>query len=99
MKPEGAEGAESDERCAVCGEGAAGADGAVCANMAAVCAEGAVRAEGAGKKKIYTKNHHVFEEPPRAEVRELPKNYEKIGSKFPSQVPINVLLQKLHFLA
>ena len=50
MRAEGAEGADSDERCAVCGEGAAGADGAVCANMAAVCAEGAVRA---GKKKIY----------------------------------------------
>ena len=51
MRAEGAEGADSDERCAVCGEGAAGADGAVCANMAAVCAEGAVRAEGAGTKK------------------------------------------------
>ena len=42
MRAEGAEGADSDERCAVCGEGAAGADGAVCANMAAVCADGAV---------------------------------------------------------
>ena len=55
MKAESAEGADNDERCAVCGEGAAGADGAVCANMAAVCAEGAVRAEGAGEKYIYKK--------------------------------------------
>ena len=69
MRAEGAEGADSDERCAVCGEGAAGADGAVCANMAAVCAEGAVRAEGAGKKYIYTKNHHVFEDDRLRELR------------------------------
>ena len=71
MRAEGAESADSDERCAVCGEGAAGADGAVCANMAAVCAEGAVRAEGAGKKKnIYMqKNHHVFEDDRLRELR------------------------------
>ena len=55
-----AEGADSDERCAVCGEGAAGADGAVCANMAAVCAEGAVRAEGAGKKIYIYKKSSCF---------------------------------------
>ena len=60
MRAEGAEGADNDERCAVCGEGAAGADGAVCANMAAVCAEGAVRAEGAGKKNIYLQKIIMF---------------------------------------
>ena len=42
MRAEGAECADSDKRCAVCGEGAAGADGAVCATVAAVCADGAV---------------------------------------------------------